>query len=181
MPKITFFILFPLAVFCQSNPFDGYSELSKFEGDFNGDKQIDQIIIYEKNCEDTDYTMEDSRCRRVAIFLKDKDQYHLYGYNDDVIECSKCGGAGVGDPFQGITVKNQFFSIECLYGACDKTFEVTTFKFESKSKEFYLYKIGTEDYSCREEDNADGEIKVKADIKTKKDFGKVKFSSYKNQ
>ena len=103
----------------------------------------------------------------------------MYGSNDNLIECSKCDGAGVVDPFQKIKIKNQYISIESLYGACDKTFIVTTFKFDKKSKEFYLYKIGTEDYSCREEDNPNGKANVKTKIETEKDFGKVKFTDYK--
>lgn len=179
--KTLLLLLFTLAVFCQSNPFKGYDEVSKFEGDLNGDKLMDKIVVYEKACDETDYSMEDSKCRRVAIFLNNRGKYIIHDYNDFLIECSKCGGAGVGDPFQDIKIKNQYFSIECLYGACDKTFIVNTFKFDSKSKEFYLYKVGTEDYSCREEDNVNGEVKVTTKTRTKKNFGKVKFAEVKSQ
>ncbi len=180
MLKIIFFILFPLTIFCQTKDFENYTELSKYEGDFNGDKQIDKIVVYEKACDSLDGDFfEVANCRRLAIYLKHNESYVLYGYNDSIIECSKCGGAGVGDPFQDIKTKNQYFSVECLYGACYKTFSVQTFKFDKKTKEFYLYKIENADYSCREEDNPNGEIKVKRHIKTEIDFGKVKFSDYK--
>lgn len=180
MLKTIFFILFPLTFFCQTKGFENYTEHSTYEGDFNGDKQIDKIVVYEKVCDSLDENSVDgASCRRVAIYLKHNENYVLYGYNDNLIECSKCGGAGVGDPFEGIKIKNQYFSVECLYGACDKTFSVKTFKFDKKTKEFYLYKIGNEDYTCREEDNPNGEIKVKTRTETEKDFGKVKFVDYK--
>jgi hypothetical protein len=180
LKTILLFALFPLIIFCQTKSFEKYTEIYKYEADFNGDKQIDKIIVYEKVCHSLDEnSLEDANCRRVAIYLKNGKNYVLYGFNDNLIECSKCGGAGVGDPFRDIKVKNQYFSIECLYGACDKTFSVITFKFDKKSKEFYLYKIGTEDYSCREEENSNGEIKFKKKTETEKDFGKVKFVDYK--
>jgi hypothetical protein len=180
MLKTIFFILFPLTIFCQTKGFENYTEHSRYESDLNGDKQIDRIVVYEKVCDSLDESsVEGASCRRLAIYLKKEESFVLYGFNDNLIECSKCGGAGVGDPFEDIKIKNQYFSVECLYGACDKTFSVKTFKFDKKTKEFYLYKIGNEDYSCREEDNPNGEIKVKTSTATEKDFGKVKFVDYR--
>jgi len=178
---ITFLlILLPLLSFCQTKSFENYTVHSKYEGDLNGDKQLDKIVVYEKYCDSLDAnSLEGAYCRSIAIYLKKDKDYVLYGCNDNLIECSTCGGAGVGDPFQDIKMKNQYFSIENLYGACDKTFSVTTFRFDKKAKEFYLYKIGTEDYSCREEDNSKGEIKIKTQTESVKDFGKVKFVDYK--
>ncbi len=102
----------------------------------------------------------------------------MLSFNDSIIECSVCGGAGVGDPFQSITIKNEYFSIENLYGACDKTFKVITFKYDKKQNNFYLHKIGTEDYNCREEANPNGEIKVTKNTKTIKNFGSITFKKY---
>lgn len=178
---ITFLlILLPLLHFGQTKSFENYTLHSKYEGDLNGDKQLDKIVVYQKNCDSLDAnSLEGAYCRSIAIYLKQGNDFILYGSNDRLIECSQCGGAGVGDPFQDIKIKNQYFSIENLYGACDKTFSVTTFKFDKKSKGFYLYKIGTEDYSCREEDNSDGEVKIKTQTQSVKDFGEVRFTDYK--
>lgn len=179
MLKIVFLLLlFPLPTYCQPNLFQNYTELSKYECDFNGDGQLDKIVIYEKKCNNSDEDAIKSTCRRVAIFLKSNNNYLLYGYNDKVIECSACGGAGTGDPFRGIKTKNKYFSIESLYGACDKTFSVITFKFDKKSGKFFLYKIGTTDYSCKGEENSTGEIKITTTTKTEKDFGKINFINY---
>lgn len=178
MIKTLFIFLFPLIIFSQTKNFEKYRELSKFEADFNGDSQIDKIVVYEKYCDGKD-GVDDAYCRRIAIYFKQNKAFVLYGFNDNLIDCSLCGGAGVGDPFQDIKIKNQYFSVENLYGSCDKTRSVITFKFNKKSKEFYLYKIGTEEYSCREEENSNGEIKVKTKTETEKDFGKVKFAEYK--
>ena len=180
MLKTILLILFPVTFFGQTKYFENYREHSKYEGDFNGDKQIDQIVVYEKHCDSMhENVLEGAYGRSVAIYLKENKNFILYGFNDNLIDCSTCGGAGVGDPFQDIKIKNQYFSIECLYGACDKTFSVITFKFDKKSKEFYLYKIGNEDYSCNVEENPNGETKIKTQTETVKDFGKVKFVDYK--
>lgn len=177
---IILLLFFPPTIFSQSLPFKDYKEASIYKGDFNGDKQLDKIVVYEKKCDSLDDSfLEDATCRRIAIFLKIKGNFKLYGYNDNLIDCSQCGGAGVGDPFQNITIKKQYFSVESLYGACDKTFIVTTFKFDITSNEFYLYKIGTEDYSCNDVENSNGEIISRIETKTQKDFGKIKFINYK--
>jgi hypothetical protein len=179
MLKTIFFILSPLTVFGQTKGFENYQEFATYQGDFNNDKQIDKIVIYQKECDSLDANgLEGAYCRRIAIYLREKDKFVLHGFNDNLIDCSRCGGAGVGDAFQDVKITKHYFSVESLYGACDKTFMVTTFKFDKKSREFYLHKIGTEDYNCKEENNLGGAIKIKTEIKTEKDFGKVKFMDY---
>jgi hypothetical protein len=159
--------------------FEDYWELIAYEGDLNGDSLTDKIVVFEKKCDSLSYSFGgNARCRRVAIYIKLETKFILHGYNDDIVECSDCGGIGVGDPFQKIVIKNQYFSIETLYGACDKTFIVTTFKYDDISDAFYLYKIGSEDYSCREEANPNNEINIRTKIETEKDFGKVRFEDF---
>lgn len=162
----------------QDDDFPEFEELKSFTGDLNNDKKADKIIIYEKTCgKDDRNALENSKCRRVAVFLNENSQFKLFGFNDNLVECSECGGAGVGDLFQGVTIKNGYFSIESLYGACDKTIVVTTFRYDKAKKNFFLNKIGTEDYNCQQEP-VNGKIKSKTKVQTVKNFGKIKFSDY---
>ena len=93
------------------------------------------------------------------------------------VSCYDCHG-GIGDAFRDIKVEKSSFSIENLYGGCDKTFEVITFKYDENLKDFYLHKIRTEDYSCREAENLNGEIKITEIVKTQSDFGLISFEEY---
>lgn len=157
-----------------------FKEYLRFDGDINEDGVTDKIIIYERLCNKKDESLlENARCRRAAIFLKLNGNYILYGYNDNLVDCSLCGGGGTGDPFQDIKIKTGYVSFESLYGACDKTLIVTTFHFNSKTHEIELYKIGQEDYSCKSELNDSGEIISTTKIKTKKDFGNISFKTFK--
>lgn len=154
--------------------FPGYTVLKSYKGDFNADNKPDKIVVYERPCTESDSLgIDNTNCRRVAIYLRNQSGYALYSYNDNIVECSACGGGGVGDPFQDIKTKNGYFSIESLYGDCDKTLVVITFKYNSTSKEFYLHKTGRIDYNCKEEP-----VKPKEHTETTKDFGIVKFVDY---
>lgn len=171
--------LIVLTTICNAQTFKNFVKVSEYKGDFNSDNQTDKIVLFEKVCENLNSTgIKGERCRRLAIYMKKNKSFVLFAFNDYIIQCSGCGGGGVGDPFRDIKIKNNFISVESLYGGCDKTFEVITFKFDKKVNDFYLYKIGTENYSCREEANPNGEIKSTKTIRTKKDFGKVTFKAY---
>lgn len=161
--------------------FPGFEEFQSFKGDINNDKKADKIVIYEKECsKDDKNTIENSKCRRVAIFLNVNNKYKLFGFNDNLVECSQCGGAGVGDPFQSVIIRNGYFSVKSLYGACDKTSIVATFRYDKLANNFYLNKVRTENYSCKERPE-NGEISVKTKVESAKAFGKIKFTNYGKQ
>ena len=90
---------------------------------------------------------------------------------DKIVDCSNCGGACVGDPFQTILVKKAGFSIVSLFGACDKTAITKSFHFEVSNNTFYLDSIITVDYNCHSVDT----VNTKVELKTIKDFGKINF------
>lgn len=160
--------------------FPEFEEFKAFKGDVNSDKKADKIVIYEKKCGRNDKNaVENSKCRRIAVFLNVKNKYKLVGFNDNLVECSECGGGGVGDPFQNVKIKNGYFSVESLYGACDKTSIVTTFKYDKAAKNFYLSAIKTTDYSCKEE-TENGKINLKTKVESAENFGKIKFTDYDN-
>lgn len=155
--------------------FANYTKLAAFSGDLNSDGTPDKLIVFETTC-DADLS-ENAKCRRLAIYLSENGKLRLYASNDDIIECSDCGGAGVGDPFQNIVIKGSTFSVESLYGACDKTAISTSFKFDKTSREFYLNRIETLDWSCHFDEETQ-EVKTTEKVETQKEFGKIKFVDY---
>ena len=179
MLPIFIFFLIQIPQLTQPRNFENYYEFAKFHGDLNGDSLMDQIVIYEKKCDPlSDILENDANCRSVAIYLNRGHQLEMHSYNDWLVECSNCGGVGVGDPFRGIKIQYPYFSVEGLKGDCDKTFTVISFKFDSKNKDFYLHKVITENYDCHENPTRNGEIKVKKQTTSKKQFGMVRFSEY---
>jgi excinuclease UvrABC ATPase subunit len=149
-----------------------------FTGDLNGDSEIDKIELVEKKCgeDDENADFEDAFCRTVVIYLVKNGKFEQFASNSEIVECSQCGGAGVGDPFRDIVIKNGYFTIEQLFGACTKTYIYTTFKYDKASNDFFLHKVGNESYDCHP--NKNNEIVTTTTEKSKKDFGKITFSEY---
>lgn len=96
--------------------------------------------------------------------------------NSSIIECSNCGGAGIGDPYRETIINNGTISFIQLFGACSKDEETITFNYSKNEEDWFLLKKETLSYSCPQENN-ENEIKVKT--KTEKDLGVVSFSEFK--
>jgi|GEM_PF-405301 len=176
-PKDTLAILLDIV----EKKFPDANLYAKQYGDINKDQLIDAILVMEKKCGDDDASASDeSRCRKALLLLnKGFPNFEIVFVNDYLVECSDCGGAGVGDPYQGIAIKNGYFSFEALYGSCYKTFQVITFKYDAAEKDWFLHKIGTEDYNCKETESSEVEVYTKT--KTVDDFGKIRFNDYVNK
>jgi hypothetical protein len=146
-------------------------------GDLNTDAHQDIIAITTRTClnqEGTDTTK--TICRKVLFFINTGlDQFKLEAYNDNIIDCSTCGGGGVGDPYQSIRIQNGSITFESFYGACDKTTIFKVYKYDLRKKNWYLKEIRTESYSCNQEP-VQGETKINKSIETIDDFGIVSFS-----
>jgi len=151
--------------------------LEIIRGDLNTDEYQDIIAIVTRTClnhEGTDTSI--TICRKVLFFINNGlNQYKLEAYNDNILDCSTCGGGGVGDPHQSIRIKNGSITFESFYGACDKTTIFKIFKYDSRKKNWYLREIRTESYSCKQEP-VEGEIKINRSIETIDDFGIITFS-----
>ena len=138
-----------------------------------------KVVVLESKKKGEPYSELDDGFGRKAVLVKnDVDGFKVLAQNNQIIGCSTCGGAGVGDPYRGITVKGKYLSFEELYGACVKDFQVTTFKYNEKKKKWYLHKLGIESTYCNEEEN--GKPKVETKIKTVKNFGVVEFSEFED-
>jgi len=138
-----------------------------------------KVVVLESKKKGEPYSeLDDGFGRKVVLVENDADGFKIIAQNNQILGCSTCGGAGVGDPYRGITVKGKYLSFEELYGGCVKDFQVTTFKYNEKKKRWYLHKLGVESTYCNEEEN--GEPKMKRSIKTVKSFGVVEFSEFKD-
>jgi|GEM_PF-3665015 len=159
--------------------FEDYTLFDYKKGDLNKDAKEDFVLVLEKKCDDEEEKF--LKCRKVVLLINNElPTLKVAAMNDNVVECSFCGGGGVGDPHQGIAIKNGYVSFESFYGGCYKTFQVITFKYNSTKKDWFLHKVGTETYSCRQEDNPGDEINVATEISTIEDFGVVSFKDYPN-
>lgn len=146
----------------------GYSILDSAAGDFNKDRLKDYILILKVNEEEND--ADTTRPLLLLMGMADN-QYQLAARNDSVVLCKGCGGV-FGDPYAGITIKNNFFSIEHYGGSNWRWTRIITFRYDANTKQFILHRDAGESFHTSDPD------KKKLDIHNKEDFGKLFFTEY---
>lgn len=142
-------------------------------GDLNRDAFPDVVLITKDKNEAEESDVIDNPLPRPVILLLGNAQNELTKaeQSNDVALCGGCGGV-FGDPHSGIVIKDGYFSIEHYGGSNWRWTRIMTFKYVEAEKTWYLHKDGGESYNTGEPD------KVETDVKTEKDFGKVKFADF---
>ncbi|GAB2867609.1 hypothetical protein GCM10027044_31410 [Hymenobacter ruber] len=147
--------------------FEDYSE-----GDLNGDGQWDYLVLtrsrrpIEKLAEDVNYG------RKVFIVLNaGAAGFRVAAVSKNLVGCTDCGGAGVGDPFQSFEAYDQGFKVTQLFGACDKTEYVSEFAYDPARHDWFLKSRSESSYSCN-----DTTATVHENNEGPRDFGRVSFS-----
>ncbi|NJM53350.1 MAG: hypothetical protein HC846_08115 [Blastocatellia bacterium] len=158
---------------------EGYEAISATTGDLNMDAIADAILIVKKPNEKETSDVVDNPTKRPLLVLlgEGKGKYKLAGRNDNVVLCVDCGGI-FGDPFEGVTIKNGFFSVEHYGGSNWRWTKIITFKYSPTDKSWLLTRVGSDSYHTGDPN------KVEKSVKTAKNFGKVlfeKYDSYKDE
>ncbi|UOQ71963.1 hypothetical protein [Hymenobacter cellulosilyticus] len=78
----------------------------------------------------------------------------------------------MGDPFQGIAIKNGYFSLEYYGGSAWRWTHITTFKYDPARRTWFLHREGGESFHATDPD------KVESYGRTIRDFGRVAFADY---
>lgn len=180
MPK-PFLIVFGLLVFSQNlsgqfKPFNsfipvGFTILDSASGDLNNDRQKDIVLILRNKF---DSTITDTTRPLLLLEGNGAGKYRLMTRNDHVVLCKGCGGL-FGDPYDGITIKKGYFSIEHFGGSNWRWTRIITFRFDPKTRQFILHRDAGFSWSVFEpEDRSES-------IFNKEDFGKLNFVDYSNE
>ena len=152
---------------------DGYEAISATTGDLNLDAIPDAILVVKKPNEKETSDVVDNPTKRPLLVLlgEGKGKYKLAGRNDNVVLCVDCGGF-FGDPFEGVSIKNGFFSVEHYGGSNWRWTKIITFKYSPADKNWILTRVGSDSYHTGDPN------KVEKSVKTAKNFGKVLFEKY---
>ena len=90
---------------------------------------------------------------------------------DNIVMCAQCGGV-MGDPYTGMTLKKNFFSIEHEGGSSDQWTRIITFKYNIDEGRYYINRDAGEVW------NTNSKKKKKLETYSKDQWGVVPFEDY---
>jgi hypothetical protein len=146
-----------------------FTILDSASGDLNKDGIKDLVLILK----DTLMEKFNSDMIRPLMLLQGNKEglFTLLGRNDSIVLCFGCGGV-FGDPYQGITIRNGYFSIEHFGGSSWRWTRIITFRYVKKVKGFYLHRDAGQSWQTFDLD------KTTENLYNKTDFGRLLFDKY---
>jgi hypothetical protein len=148
----------------------GYSLLDSKSGDLNQDGFTDYVII----CKTPNEMDSEVELQRPVLILHgtQNEGLQLIARNDKVALNYFAGGP-MGDPYTGMTIKKNFFSIEHMCGGGSRFTRIITFKYNPVSLHYVLHKDAGVIW------NTSNPNKSKSESFNKKQWGKMLFENYK--
>jgi hypothetical protein len=146
-----------------------FAILDSASGDIDRDGIADLIVILKDTAEN-----RDTATNRPLLLLQGNGRglYKLIGRNDSVVLCFNCGGMW-GDPYESMTVKEGYFSIEHMGGSNWRWTRIITFKYDVTRKIFVLHRDAGYSWWTLEKGHE------KDYVTTPKDFDKLPFDRYR--
>ncbi|MBK7708093.1 MAG: hypothetical protein IPJ30_20675 [Acidobacteria bacterium] len=140
--------------------------------DLNGDGRKDFILVLEPEKSEDEETEAE---RPLIILVRDKNnKLSEAKRNDRIVMCSQCGGV-FGDPFAGITVGRNTFTVNHYGGSAWRWTADYKFNYSRIDKTWQLVRIETTSYHNVRPMNET----LKKTVKTPpKDFGKVDIADF---
>lgn len=149
----------------------GYRILDSATGDLNRDEFPDKLLALDSVQVEGD-TFGSESVRPLLVLLGDaQGRFTLAARNDHAVLCSGCGGM-MGDPYQGLTIKDGYFSVEHYGGSSWRWTRVITFRYEPTSRRWWLHRDGGETFHSADPD------KTETHMKTVRDFGRIRFEQF---
>ncbi len=150
----------------------GFTILDSTYGDLNLDTIPDLILVLKHiNEEDMADTTENLSRPLLLLTGTEDGSFQLAAKNDNSVLCVNCGGV-FGDPYEGITIKNGYFSVEHFGGSSWKWTRIVTYKYNASENNWFLHRDGGSNFHSSAPEESTNYMKTKAD------FGTVKFEEY---
>lgn len=142
-------------------------------GDFNGDKQIDAVVVVAQLDEISKFKNDRIQSKRKVLILKRNDDGVLEKTleNEDIVYCYRCDSP-YGSPLTSIVFSGNTFAVEHEAGKANRWTRVITFEFDREQELWMLYKDASSVYNIM---NSKGS---QSEVKTKDDFGFIYFENF---
>lgn len=152
---------------------EGYMLKDTARGDLNLDGLKDLVLVLNKaGEEETSDIIENPEKRPMLILLAQKNNtYREAAQNQNIVYCYDCGGM-LGDPYQGITIKDGQLTVEHFGGSSWRWARTITFKYIPSEKNWYL----TEDALVNS--HASDPENITTTIRTARDFGEIRLEDF---
>ena len=152
---------------------DAFSILDSVSGDLNRDEYKDLLIAYKLiNEAEVSDVIDNPAKRPLLVYLGQEDGSYVKAARCDyAVMCVDCGGVW-GDPYEGLAIKNGYFTVEHYGGSNWRWTRYITFKYSESDLKWYLHKDGGDSYHSSDPEN------IETSIKTVDDFGIIEFKDF---
>ena len=148
----------------------GWELLDTMTGNLNRDAYLDMLVILKNPAEDSVSDVP----RPLLVLTGGADGvFNIAARNDSVVLCKDCGGI-YGDPYDGMAIKNGYFSIEHYGGSNWRWTRVMTFKYNADKQVWFLSRDAGIDYHTSDPE------KETESVFNKENYGKQNFTEYRN-
>lgn len=147
----------------------GWDVIDTMTGDLNRDQYIDLLIILRDPAEDSLGDVP----RPLLVCTGDPENiFTVVARNENVVLCKDCGGV-FGDPYDGLAIKNGYFSVEHYGGSSWRWTNISTFKYNESQKTWLLHRDAGVSYNVFDPDGTEEE-----NVRNQEHYGKMKFTEY---
>jgi len=165
----------PTIPFDEIKPFvtEGKYMVTYAAGDFNGDKQIDAVLVLGNLDEVSKYRNDEIKSKRNVLILKRNDAGNLEKMheNEDIVYCYSCDSPQ-GSPLTSISFSGNTFAVEHEAGKANRWTRIITFEYDREKELWWLIKDASSLYNIM---NNNG---MQSEVKTQDDFGFIYFEYY---
>ncbi len=151
----------------------GTKPIALESADLNGDGMKDFILVSEKAEPEKGEFDHPNKLRSLLILVRGKDKKLTEaGHNEKVVFCSECGGI-FGDPFNGVTVGKNTFTVKNYGGSAWRWTADYKFNYSRIDKTWQLVRIEQLSFHVAEPNKIEHTI-----MTPPKDFGKVDIADF---
>lgn len=140
--------------------------------DLNGDGFADYLIVVERAKADPGKAGDDDKRTLLILTANNNGDLKLAASNDKVVYCRSCGGV-FGDPFSGVTVKRNSFTVDNYGGSNWRWSDSYKFDYSRIDKTWQLVLVTKDTFM-----STDPEKTSKTKTITPKKFGKINLASF---